>query len=200
MTEAERYDKAWETGGYVPYIGLAYTQCLYRTRFFEGYKKILDVGCGAGLSVRYHREVGGIEAYGIDFAKSATDTWKKCEVDKYCSVASAEQIPFKDNEFDMVTCTEMLEHIPEESVKQVFSEMLRVGSKSFFFTVALSPAVHKMPHDGSEPHICLKPDVWWVEAMGRLGYIFTALPHVARWVLFIQARKHVPSNIIHRRY
>ena len=197
MTEAERYDKAWATGNYEPLIGLLYTLCLYRTRYFDEYEKILDVGCGIGAAVKYHREIGGKESWGIDFAKSAIDTWKKCDTDKYCMVASAEAIPFRDNYFDMVTCTEMLEHIPEESVVNVLKEMFRVCKNDLFLTVALFQAKHKMPHDGSEPHICLKPAQWWVETVVDIGYRFTSMPYVGNFTLFMQARKSVPKKSLH---
>jgi SAM-dependent methyltransferase len=188
MNEVERYNQAWETGDYDPMIGLLYTRCLYRTFFFDDYNTILDVGCGTGAAVRYHREIGEKEAYGIDFAEPATKFWDKLQVKDWCTVASAEDIPYKDNTFDMVTCTDVLEHIPESSVVKVLQEMLRVG-KNFFFTVALVPAKHKMPHDGSEPHICLKPAVWWIKTMGEAGYRFPTTPYVARFTLMVRARK-----------
>ena len=188
MTEVERYNEAWATGDYAPLKGFVTVRCLYRTHYFNGYKKLLDVGCGPGAAVKYHREIGGIESYGIDFAESAIDTWKKCDVEEYCSVASAEDIPFKSNEFDMVTCTDVLEHIPEDNVKKTFDEMLRVGNKDFFFTIALEKAQHGMPHDGSEPHICIKSAEWWIERMVDSGYWFTAIPYVALNTLCIQAR------------
>lgn len=187
-TEQARYNAAWATGKYKPMIGLAYVQCLYRTYYFEGYKTLLDVGCGTGAAVKYHRVVGGINAIGMDFAAEAVPTWKKMGVDHFCVVASAEDIPFADGTFDMVTCTDMLEHIPEKSVRQVLGEMYRVGRRDFWFTVALKPATHKMPHDGSEPHVCLKPPEWWLEEMVRIGYRFHSMPF-ANHTLVVEARK-----------
>jgi SAM-dependent methyltransferase len=194
-TECARYNAAWATGNYIPLVGIFYTRALTRQGYFGGCRNLLDVGCGSGVSVRYHREISGIEAYGIDFASPAVETWKKCGVDKFCSVASAEDIPFKDDTFDMVTCTDVLEHVPEENVPRVFAEMFRVGRNRFFFTVALEPAQEKMPHDGTEPHICLKPPEWWVEQAGKAGFRYPEPPYVTN-ILVMKARKPKCGSIL----
>lgn len=196
MNEADRYDEAWKTGKYKPLNGLINVQCLYRTYFFRGYKNLLDVGCGTGVAVRYHREVGGIEAFGIDFAKSAIPTWHELGAEKWCSVASAEDIPYKDNQFDMVTCTDMLEHVPEEHVPRVLREMYRVGRGDFLFMICLVPALIKMPTDGSEPHVCLKSPEWWVDRMGEIGYRFESYPTCNKMMLHCIARKPKRESIL----
>lgn len=187
--EQERYNAAWSTGDYKPMVGLYYARNLYKMNYFKDCKKLLDVGCGTGAAVKYHREIGGIDAYGIDFAEPAKETWKEIGVDKYCQVASAENIPYQSNEFDMVTCTDVLEHIPEENVQKALDEMWRVGSKDFFFIIALEPARSKMPHDGSEPHICLKSPNWWVDTIGQAGYRYKRDPYVTN-ILVLEARKY----------
>jgi ubiquinone/menaquinone biosynthesis C-methylase UbiE len=188
-TEAERYNKAWSTGEYLPMVGLGYVRCLYRTHFFDGYRNLLDVGCGTGAAIAYHRKIGLLEAWGMDFAEPATDIWKKFGVNNWCMVASAEDIPYRDESFDMVSCTDMMEHIPESNVKRVLEEIYRVGSNDFLFSVALLPAKHKMPQDDSEPHICLKPPEWWLEQMIETGYRFRLMPHTGGNTLFVSARK-----------
>jgi ubiquinone/menaquinone biosynthesis C-methylase UbiE len=125
----------------------------------------------------------------MDFAEEAVPTWKEMGTDDCCLVASAEDIPFGNGTFDMVTCTDMLEHVPERSVRQVLSEMYRVGRRDFWFTVAMRPAKFKMPHDGSEPHVCLKPPEWWLEEMVRIGYRFHSVPFTANHTLIVEARK-----------
>lgn len=188
MSEVERYNEAWKTGEYDPMIGLLYVRCLYRMYFFQGYKTLLDVGCGTGAAVRYHREIGGIEAYGIDFAGNASSAWGRMGAEKWCRVASAEDIPFKDDTFDMVTCTDVLEHVPEDNVNKVLSEIYRVGKGEYLFTIALNPATIKMP-DGTEPHITLKPPEWWLEKMVGIGYRFRQMPF-ANHTLCVYARKN----------
>jgi SAM-dependent methyltransferase len=203
LNEAARYNAAWATGQYKPLVGLFYTSTLYKQGYFNGYKRLLDVGCGTGAAVRYHREIGGLEAYGFDFAQPAMDVWRNHEVDRYCVVGSAEDIPFRSDSFDIVTCTDVFEHIPEENVPAVLREMYRVGNNHFFFAIALKAAYEKMPHDGSEPHICVKTPEWWVGQMGRAGFRFRRDPYVTN-VLIVDARKGsgliVPNANQYRRY
>lgn len=188
VKEKDRYNEAWATGEYLPLIGLQYTRCLYLCFFFRDYEKILDVGCGTGAAVVYHRVIGEKEAYGIDFAEPAQKVWKQCNADKWCQIADAKNIPYKDNTFDIVTCTDMLEHVPEEDTDRVLSEILRVTKKDIMLSVSLIPAKYKMPQDGSEPHICLKEPYWWVEKMGKMGYRFHMIPYFNH-TLMIYAKK-----------
>lgn len=53
------------------------------------------------------------------------------------SQASAGQLPFRDATFDVVTCTEVLEHVPEEIEDGVIAEIRRVirPDGTFLFTV-----------------------------------------------------------------
>ncbi len=190
-TEAKRYNEAWATGDYDPMVGLVNVRDFYLRGVFRDHKTVLDVGCGTGAAVRYHREIGGKEAYGVDFAKPAGDFWKRFDVDRYCVVGSAEEIPFRDNHFDIVTCTDVFEHIPEENVSRVLDEMYRVGKRDFLFLIALKKANIKMP-DGSEPHICIKPPEWWVEKVHKAGFKMPAkMAYTA--VLCIKAQKRCES-------
>lgn len=177
---------------------LTSVRCLYMTHYFSGYRTLLDVGCGTGAAVKYHRVIGGINAVGMDFAAGAVPTWKKMQVNHCCVVASAEDIPFADGMFDMVTCTDMLEHVPERNVRQVLGEMYRVGRRDFWFTVSLRTAKHKMPTDGSEPHVCIKPPEWWLEEMVRIGYRFHSVPFTAYNTLIVEARRREAESRRHK--
>jgi ubiquinone/menaquinone biosynthesis C-methylase UbiE len=167
--EAKRYDEAYATGQYVPTFGPWFFGTMVKAFNLSRIKTMLDVGCGTGITVKLARHIG-IKAFGIDFAKSASEQWKKNGVGNYCQVASADAIPYGDDEFDLVLCTEMLEHIPEKGVPKVLREMYRVGRGDYVFTVALGVANIKMPTDGSEPHVCVKPAWWWEQQAVHAGY------------------------------
>ena len=47
-------------------------------------------------------------------------------------VASADNIPFRDNAYDIVTCIDMLEHVPRRVRNKVVQEIVRVASKAVF--------------------------------------------------------------------
>jgi len=86
-------------------------------------EKFLDLGCGVGyftelLSVKDAQVFGiDIDAKAIQYAKQNTS------VNKFF-IASAESIPFKENSFDKLLCSEVLEHIDND--EQVVSEIYRV--------------------------------------------------------------------------
>ena len=132
--------------------------------------KGLDVGCGRANGVQWAREQGA-NVFGCDISSSAVKCWKERGVEEYCKVASADRLPYEDNEFDMVLCSEVMEHIPEENVSGVLNEILRVGSDKFYFTIALVPEA--IPVAGLvQSHICLQSTKWWIEKMEEIGFSY----------------------------
>lgn len=83
-------------------------------------KKILDIGCGAGiLSVELAKQ--GALVTGIDLAKQAIMTAKLHVLDKYKDnnlkidfqyIALDKLAKTTDEKYDIITCMEMLEHVP----------------------------------------------------------------------------------------
>lgn len=83
--------------------------------------KILDVGCfpyhlGAAL------EMMGYEVFGIS---SAHEPIKGKNI-RICNIES-DRFPFKDNYFDLILCSEVLEHLPQSPLHALY-EMRRVLS------------------------------------------------------------------------
>ncbi|HEC65027.1 MAG TPA: class I SAM-dependent methyltransferase [bacterium] len=120
-------------------------------------KTVLDVGCGLGSIVKLLRSEG-IEAYGIDFADVLDEKfWKE----KYFSVADANNLPFPNNKFDLVFSSDFFEHIPENEIDRVFSEMKRVGK-----TVVSYVAVEaKLNSHQRMYHVTNKPREWWEDKL-----------------------------------
>lgn len=102
--------------------------------------KVLDVGCGAGLLSEAMAEVGA-EVTGIDLAEEALAAarthaetsgvkleYHACDAETYAADHSAA--------FDLVTCLEMLEHVPDSrSVINACAEAVRPGGKVVFSTI-----------------------------------------------------------------
>lgn len=72
--------------------------------------KLLDIGCAYGLLVNVASE--HFDSYGIDISRFAVRKSKE-----YCngniSRASAPDLPFRDESFDVITIIDTLEHVPD---------------------------------------------------------------------------------------
>jgi len=79
-------------------------------------KNILDVGCGSGdLIRRLHKEKKDCNFYGIDISpKNIMTCISRNEFDNvFFKEGKGEKIEFKDDLFDEIYCTEVLEHVKD---------------------------------------------------------------------------------------
>jgi len=82
----------------------------------------LDIGCdGATLTEIVAEKCKPTEVVGIDLAQESVAYSKKKRPDFQLAVAHAEQLPFGDATFDMVFCSEVLEHVdrPERTLAEI---------------------------------------------------------------------------------
>ncbi len=90
--------------------------------------KILEIGCGAGLfcleSARQATTVIGIDIslFVLDFARQVKDEVHSQNVS--FQQGDAEQLAFRDETFDLVICSEVLEHVPDP--QRALAEIRRV--------------------------------------------------------------------------
>jgi len=82
-------------------------------------KKVLEIGVGNGFVSKYLKE-RGVNVITLDIDERL----------KPDAVGSVLDIPFSESSFDVVTCYEVLEHLPYENFKKALSEIFRV-SKSY---------------------------------------------------------------------
>ena len=169
LREQLRYDMEYAGGSYNPTQGRKVWESLFRRCDASKIKTALDVGCGFGQGVAICRNKG-IEAWGIDISRGLAPYWQMGNITQFCKVSSADNIPFPDNYFDLVVSVDVLEHIPEEGIDDVLEEIYRVGNSDFLLAICIIPAVSKM-HDGSEPHVLLKPIDWWRDKLNDIGFI-----------------------------
>jgi len=85
---------------------------------------ILDVGSGTGGNLLLLNKMG--KAYGIDISKQAVEFCQKRGLNDV-ALSPIEKIPHKDKAFDMVVCTDVLEHVPDpikalEEIKRVLKD------------------------------------------------------------------------------
>lgn len=103
-----------------------------------GVNSILDAGAGEGFTLEFLRtkEIG--KTYeGIDFLKTAVDIGSKIHPKVKLKQASVYELPYKDKSFDLVLCTEVLEHLEEP--KKALKELFRVSGRYVLLSVPNEP-------------------------------------------------------------
>ena len=105
-------------------------ETLKRFKQLKG-KRVLDVGSGCGgISIAFAKD--GIEAVNFDTAQKYTivsQRWaEENGVKLNQMLASGEEMPFRDKSFDIIICSDVIEHLerPENLVKEL-SRILQKG-------------------------------------------------------------------------
>lgn len=149
------------------------------TKLFPEFDEALDVGCGIGYGIAKFRMLNK-KIWGCDIA-NLTEKWKQIHIDQYCRVAPAHHIPFKAGRFDLVLCSDVLEHIPEPLIDDTFKELYRVGNGRYFFHVH-SEEEHGENNVTSQgifnPHILIKPEQWWRDKIEGHGFEILGLNYL----------------------
>jgi 2-polyprenyl-6-hydroxyphenyl methylase / 3-demethylubiquinone-9 3-methyltransferase len=107
-------------------------------------KKALDVGCGGGILAEAMARKGAI-VKGIDLAdkplKVATLHALESDLQVHYQAISAEAlVQHEANTYDVVTCMEMLEHVPRPAlVIQACAKLVKPGGWIFFSTINRNP-------------------------------------------------------------
>jgi SAM-dependent methyltransferase len=103
-------------------------------------RSILDVGCGEGvLTCEWADRLNGGRIVGIDLEDPKIQAeWEKRRRDNLeYRVEEATHLSFSDNEFDMASAIEVLEHVPEP--ERTLSEMARVAERWLLVSVPREP-------------------------------------------------------------
>lgn len=124
--------------------------------------KVLDVGCGGGILSESMADLGA-SVMGIDLAETSLAVARLHllesgqEVDyRHSSVELlAEAMP---GQFDVVTCMEMLEHVPDPgSAISACARLVKPGGSLFFSTINRNPKAYLMAVLGAEYLLRLLP-------------------------------------------
>ena len=126
-------------------------------------KKIIDVGCGGGILAESLAQLGA-EVTGIDMGQEplnvaklhALETGVNVDYQKITAEEKAEQQP---EHYDVVTCMEMLEHVPDPaSIIKACAQMVKPGGFVFFSTLNKSLKAYLLAIVAAEKILKLVPN------------------------------------------
>lgn len=125
-------------------------------------KRVLDVGCGGGiLSESMHFK--GADVTGIDLGEKALNVAKLHQLESgakvnYQLIAVEQLAAEQPASFDLVTCMEMLEHVPNPaSVVAACARLVKPGGSVFFSTINRNPKAYLFAVIGAEYLLSLLP-------------------------------------------
>jgi 2-polyprenyl-6-hydroxyphenyl methylase/3-demethylubiquinone-9 3-methyltransferase len=107
-------------------------------------KKVVDVGCGGGILSESMAQQGA-SVTGIDLAEKPLKVAKLHQLESgvqvdYRLIAAEDLAAAEPGSFDVVTCMEMLEHVPDPvSVMTACARMVKPGGWVFFSTLNRNP-------------------------------------------------------------
>ena len=125
-------------------------------------KKVLDVGCGGGI-LSESMAARGADVTGIDLGEKPLkvaklhllETGQKVDYRLIAAEALAEEQP---GQYDVVTCMEMLEHVPDPaSIVRACAQLTKPGGHVFFSTLNRNPKSYLFAVIGAEYLLNLLP-------------------------------------------
>ncbi len=118
-------------------------------------KTVVDIGCGGGI-LSESMAASGANVTGIDLSEKALKVAKLHLLEsghqvEYRKITSESLAKEKPQYYDIVTCMEMLEHVPDPmSVIQSCAELVKPGGWVFFSTINRNPKSYVYAIIGAE--------------------------------------------------
>lgn len=125
-------------------------------------KKVIDIGCGGGILTE-SMAMKGAQVKGIDLGKAPISVAmlhaKESQLDIDYELVSAEDLSVRDaGRYDIVTCLEMLEHVPRpQDIIAACAKLLKPNGDIFFSTINRNPKAYLFAIIGAEYILNLLP-------------------------------------------
>lgn len=118
-------------------------------------KKVIDIGCGGGVLSEAMAKKGAIVT-GIDLSEKALKVADLHSLEsgvevRYQHIAAEDMALAEPGQYDVVTCMEMLEHVPDPgSIVRAAATLVKPGGHLFFSTLNRNPKSYLFAIIGAE--------------------------------------------------
>ena len=134
-------------------------------------KTLLDYGCGKAIPYNKNRcnEVG---------LKNSVQELCNIESFDLYDPAYEKYSTLSDKKYDIVVCTDVLEHIAEQDIDYVLTEILSRSNKIVFLNISCPPALKHFKQGklkGKNVHISVFDPSWWGHKIGNIWNKFNNL-------------------------
>jgi len=125
-------------------------------------KRVLDVGCGGGILAE-SMALRGAEVTGIDMGEAPLAVARLHQLESgavlnYRHITAEDLANSEPGAFDVVTCMEMLEHVPDPaSIIAACAQLLKPSGHVFFSTINRNPKAYLLAVIGAEYVLRLLP-------------------------------------------
>jgi len=134
------YDKYGSTNPVVRRLMASFERTLDELMQRAEPRSLLDVGCGEGVLVhRWAQSLPDSRVVGIDLEEESIQAgWAERQAPNLeYRTMPAEDLPFADDEFDLATAIEVLEHVPDP--EHTLAEMARCAERHLLVSVPREP-------------------------------------------------------------
>ena len=125
-------------------------------------KRVIDIGCGGGILTEAMARKGA-DATGIDLSDKALKVADLHSLEsgvtvRYEKIAAEDMALREPGTFDVVTCMEMLEHVPDPAaIVRACAQLVKPGGHVFFSTINRNPKAYLFAIIGAEYLLRLLP-------------------------------------------
>ncbi len=125
-------------------------------------KRVIDIGCGGGILSEAMAQQGA-QVTAIDLADASLSVAKLHQLEsgldiRYEKIAAEAMAAREPASFDVVTCLEMLEHVPDpEAIVRACAALVKPGGQLFFSTINRNPKAYVFVILGAEYVLNLLP-------------------------------------------
>lgn len=109
----------------------------------------------------HHHKIKNVLDYGAGQQTLKKALMNHFDVKINCYDPAIPELATQPSPTELLTCTDVLEHIEPENIDNVLDHICLIASKYVFLVIPTGPAVKILP-DGRNAHLIQKPVQWWL--------------------------------------